>query len=494
MRNTDFRFFVRLFLRHSTTTSLAMANLNNLPVEITLIILEGAEDNAVLLDVCLVSRRLCAIAQPHLFRDITLGPRYIISSLLLLLRTIVSCSDLAAQVLFLEIDDAADSDEESEPENLATFSQAMKQYPVLHSLSGAEFDIITEEVKNLNIPRQDAAPSILQGINTNILSALLISFTPNLYRLSIAVDYLGLDSLLALARKLGDGVARPFGLGSLRSLHLECLGNSHGSEITFRDVAPLLPLLHLREFQLSGCAGYSWEEAAQSRLSGALDKSLSLSTISVLQSDVDAASMKMLCRSCKRLTAFHYDECDIGNEQLSHQQLHSSLHSQRHNLVNLRVDLSRNNHSGAIISTNAQNGSFLEYNNAKFMGLDQIFLGILPQLPSSLEHLAIQYCRVPVLQTLTFVASQANQGLLPAMNLISLHSDICYPGRMLGLPARGATDVLFEIACQGLQKLFKGTGIILRVESNLLEKTVQGYDFEYNCGTPGVLWPFIHLR
>jgi hypothetical protein len=31
-----------------------MANLNNLPVELTLIILECAEDNAVLLDVCLV--------------------------------------------------------------------------------------------------------------------------------------------------------------------------------------------------------------------------------------------------------------------------------------------------------------------------------------------------------------------------------------------------------------------------------------------------------
>jgi hypothetical protein len=48
---------------------------------------------------------------------------------------------------------------------------------------------------------------------------------------------------------------------------------------------------------------------------------------------------------------------------------------------------------------------------------------------------------------LTFVASQANQGLLLVMKLISLHSDICYLGGMLGLPARGATDILFEISC-----------------------------------------------
>jgi hypothetical protein len=184
----------------------------------------------------------------------------------------------------------------------------------------------------------------------------------------------------------------------------------------------------------------------------------------------------------------------MGHEQLSDQQLHSALHSQRHNLVNLRVGLSRNGRSGATVTTNDQNGYFQEYINTRFMGLDQSFLGILPQLPSSLEHLAIQYCRVPVLQTLAFVASQANQGLLPAMNLVSLHSDICYPGGMLGLPARGATDVLFEIACQDLRKLFEGTGITLRVESNLLAKTVQGYDFEYNYGAPGAFWPFVHLR
>jgi hypothetical protein len=184
-------------------------------------------------------------------------------------------------VLFLEIDDAAESEEESEPESLATFSQARKQYPVLHNISEAEFDVITEEVKYLNIPWQDAAPFILQGINPNIVSALLISFTPNLYCLTIAVDCLGLNSLLALARKLGDGIARLLGLGSLQSLHLECLGNSHDSEITFRDVAPLLPLLCLGEFQLSGCAGYSWEEADQSGLSGALAKALSISIISI---------------------------------------------------------------------------------------------------------------------------------------------------------------------------------------------------------------------
>lgn len=102
-------------------------------------------------------------------------------------------------------------------------------------------------------------------------------------------------------------------------------------------MALILHLLRLTEFQLIGCAGCSREEATQSRLLGVLNKPLSLSTFSVIQSDLDAASMEILCRSCKKLTVFHYDEGDMGSEQLSHRELNSSLQSQRHNLVNLRV-------------------------------------------------------------------------------------------------------------------------------------------------------------
>jgi hypothetical protein len=187
--------------------------------------------------------------------------------------------------------------------------------------------VINEEVRNLNILYQDAALSILGMSNAGILSTLLILFTPSLHHLSIAVDHCHLDILLNLAKRLGDGVLRRLSLGSLRSLHLKCLEDSHNSEVTFTDVALLLPLLHLTEFQLSGCAGYSWEEAALSTLSHALEKSLSLSTILVIKSNLDEASIKMLCRSCKRLAAFYYNECDVGNKQLSQQQLHSALHS-----------------------------------------------------------------------------------------------------------------------------------------------------------------------
>jgi hypothetical protein len=164
-------------------------------------------------------------------------------------------------VLSLEIDDTVDSDEESEPDSLANISQVREKHTVPLDLSGTEFAVITEEVRNLNILCQDAAPSILETTDAVILSIMLISFTLNLYHLSIAVNRRDLHLLLILVKRLGDGVLRPVGLGSLRSLQLECLNDGHSSEVTFREVASLLPLLHLTEFQLSGCAGYSWEEA-----------------------------------------------------------------------------------------------------------------------------------------------------------------------------------------------------------------------------------------
>jgi hypothetical protein len=61
-----------------------MANLNTLPVEVILMIFDCLEHNLMLSSVSLVSKRLCTIAQPRLFREITLSSSIILPSLLLL--------------------------------------------------------------------------------------------------------------------------------------------------------------------------------------------------------------------------------------------------------------------------------------------------------------------------------------------------------------------------------------------------------------------------
>lgn len=158
-----------------------------------------------------MAKTLRTITQPRLFREIPLSSS-IILPLLLLLRTLISSPDLAAHVLSLEIDDAAESDEESEPDSPENFPQARKQHVVPLFISGAEIAVVTEEVRNLNVPWQDAAPSILETTDAGVLSVLLMSFTPNLYHFSIDVDHRHPGLLLNLAKRLGDGGSRPLGL------------------------------------------------------------------------------------------------------------------------------------------------------------------------------------------------------------------------------------------------------------------------------------------
>jgi hypothetical protein len=129
----------------------------------------------------------------------------------------------------------------------------------------------------------------------------------------------------------------------------------------------------------------------------------------------------------------------------------------------------------------------------EFLTIDQLYLGDAPELPSSLTYLAIQNCQTPIAESLSYLAKLALTGHFPTLKTVSLHSDIMHPGGMLGLPRRGATDVLFYEACQRLRGKFKGTNIKLRLESDLLGNTVRGYATMFEYSQPGVFWPFIYL-
>jgi hypothetical protein len=130
----------------------------------------------------------------------------------------------------------------------------------------------------------------------------------------------------------------------------------------------------------------------------------------------------------------------------------------------------------------------------EFLTINQLYLADAPELPSMLTYLAIQNCQAPIVELLTHIGKLALTGDLPNLKTVLLRSDITYPGRMLDLPRRGATDILFGEACQTLRDKFKGTKIKLGLESDLLGSTVQGYATMFEYGQPGVYWPFIYLH
>lgn len=127
-------------------------------------------------------------------------------------------------------------------------------------------------------------------------------------------------------------------------------------------------------------------------------------------------------------------------------------------------------------------GSLTDFVSLERLILDQVYLGKAPQFPICLKHLAVQNCQFPIAPLLAYMAGLALDGKLPSLASISPHTDAIYPGQMLGLPHRGATDGLFDKACLELLGSLNGTGITLQLEGNLLDKTVQGYDAAFECG------------
>ncbi|KAI9372923.1 hypothetical protein BJX61DRAFT_410325 [Aspergillus egyptiacus] len=480
----------------------------SLPPEIVLIILESTDDITVLRDFCLVSKRFRPLAQRLLYREITLNPLDLSLSLFLLLRTFTCCPLLAAEVQYLDIDTDTGSAAVADQKSIADAGTRF-------GLSGADTGLLTQDAQELIHSIQ---PPISTGIWTDdasVLPALLLSRTPNLKHLVISMDQRSLAILVALATPVQrNGNSRHTTLlsciDSLECLYLDCVQDSHGSEIQISDIALLLSLLQqLKELRISNCTGYNNNTQIISNPTyplttiDLLPNTLPLSTLSFRESHVDPADIATLVASCKELASFYCAVC----EPIFLQIYYSLLSCQRRSLKDLRLSCESDSDSASGPVTPepepelepapkvpVHHGSLQEFTSMEFLSLDQALLGENPLLPTSLRHLAIRNCQRPILPTLAFLAALAMDGQLPELGMISLHTDISYPGGMLDLPRRGATDLLFDEACSGLRRCLLGTGILLRFDSNLLDKTVEGYDFAHRFGADGVVWPFIYLR
>ncbi|GLA56004.1 hypothetical protein AnigIFM63604_003493, partial [Aspergillus niger] len=221
---------------------------------------------------------------------------------------------------------------------------------------------------------------------------------------------------------------------------------------------------------------------------------LPISTVSLSGSFIEVTDIDALIGLCRKLAAFYY--CQYGSqsiEPLSPQRLYSLLFCQRNSLRVLQVSLYDLIGSSPIFS-DLQFGSLKDFVGLEYLILDQVYFNCTPQLPPSLKHLTIRECRSPVAPSLVSIAECVLNGQLPNLQIICLHSDGIFPGKMLNLPQRGATDILFNEACRKLLDIFDGTGITLRFENDLLDKTVQGYGAAYEYGQPGLYWPFIYLE
>ncbi|RDH27074.1 hypothetical protein BDQ94DRAFT_122862 [Aspergillus welwitschiae] len=461
--------------------------LSDLPPEIVLIILDFIETTAALNDICLVSKKFCAIAQPLLYHEIILGPGDVLLSILLLCRTITTCPLIAAHIQQLDIDT-------DNPGFLLAEGEHNINAVNPDKMPKADIHLLEKEAQDLNLGGIDASHFGTEIGDSVIFSMLIISRTQNLRSLVITLDPQGLFLLTSLSQGRINALWSLPCLGGLQRLHLRCRKGRCNNRMNMNSIARLLSLLPLREIQISDyCSGgqdsYETDIADVTPL-----RSISASAVSLNGSSIEETDIDVLIGLCKNLTAFYYGPCGSYNYQLSFQRLYSLLSCRRDSLRVLQLSFDDPFGIPPTFRDHQSGGPPKQFVVLEYLILDQVYLSRIPELPSSLVHLTIRECRSPIAQALACIAESVLNGKLPNLQCISLHSDIACPGQMISLPKRGATDILFNKTCQDLHNILDGTGITLELEKDLLDKTVQGYGAAYEYGQPGEFWPFIYLE
>ncbi|KAL3496343.1 hypothetical protein BJX62DRAFT_193924 [Aspergillus germanicus] len=463
-------------------------SLITLPAEIVLLILDYVDSPEALRNFCLLSAKFRAIAQPLLYREITLNPKDLPLSLLLLCRTITTSPLIASQVRSLEVDTEQSSDLDA-----TGFTERRE-------LSKHDTRLLKCEAQKLNLNSIEQFNSTSWATDSIILPLLLISRFPNLRELVINLDPAGLSLLTSLAQaRNADNTRQSLAcLGSFRTLHLGCFRDAHGNGIDIRNITLLLSFLRLSKIQISNYDSMPHDNVPLAPIDAAPDvppRSLSVSTISLDRSSINTTDMGTLVNSCKELDSLNYGQCDSQAIQLNPEQLYSQLLFQRDSLRVLQLSYEDDSlgTGPSPAFTPSHFGSLLGLDHLESLTIDQIYLDAAPEFPSSLSRLSIQNCQSPIAGLLTYLANLASTGFFPNLKNVFLHSDNIYPGRMLDLPRRGATDVLFHEACRMLLGIFNGTGVALRLNKDLLGITDRGYADAFEFGLPGVFWPFIYM-
>jgi len=290
----------------------------------------------------------------------------------------------------------------------------------------------------------------------------------------------------------------PSPLEGLRLLHLVDTngGRTNGTKLSLTDIMPLLSLPQLDKIHVDNCCGHIPGISSYLLPERAPPGTFNFSEISFRNSCVDAISIHTLIAACKSLQCFDYFACASPFNQFNPRELRSALNYQQSSLKRLNISFYNNLEVSANVQIwgNMSYGSFLGFSNLEALDVDQVFSDVLPDLPPSLKTFGLRNCYAPVYHTISYLALKVDLGATPLLKEVYLSTDVLAPGKMLDLPSRGATDVLFYEACNCLENLFAGTDVSLSFESDLLAHMVHDYSFAFEFDRSGQFWPLIYLK
>lgn len=479
-----------------------MRGFSSLPLELVICIIQSAEDVTDLRAWCTVSKTIAAIAQPLLYHEIDLEDCGTVEgtlSLFLLTRTITNSPQIAGWIQSLSIDAITTCGYDD------FFREPYEQLPRWDS--EGKYSPCANEIKNFSIAvdRLEEIYDVSEFLTaskskSNILAALLVSCTTNLTDLTIHVNRNSLALLTALGQQPITGYSC---LSKIKSLCLKSFTETAPKdEMNFDSVTALLLLLpKLNVIWINGCLdapNKKLNDARSNRLSKILlPQTLPITRLSFARSCLTASNLQVLINACKDLKVFSFTDrhkLHRQDQQFSPVELYSALDCQKSNLQDLRVSLETDSIYQALDWDGSTYGSFKECTRMKFLELDERFLGLPPAgFPDSLECLVIQNCQSSIFNLLSYLAALVLAGTeLTSLRTISVYAHVLFPGGMLGLPLKGATELMFNEAQQDLVALFLDTEVTLRFESGLLEKTYLGYEVASEDGFPGDYGPFVY--
>ncbi|GLA43385.1 hypothetical protein AnigIFM63309_001118 [Aspergillus niger] len=400
-------------------------------------------------NLCRVCRLFRELAQPLLFEHVDLsGFPGDLRNLVLLTRTVLRRPSLGEHIRSLSV--LPDHDHH-------VFDKSPKP------LTADDRKLFTSSIRDIGLATEDERDwmSALkkEEFDYSLMVILLILKAPNLRLLTLAGGYFAMKPLEQLWKR------HPAVLSKLEDLWFEGDDLLKGYPLTIYEEMvsrPQLRSLNIEEAHLSDdLFPACWTP-----------QSLTTSRISLRLCHIDAPSVTKLLRACRTVTHFIYDNFTIDPEDQPHNlcpvreatapELCAALLPHKDTLECLTVTFNREprerENIDDYVARQAKIGPLRDFSVLRRLTVQQAFLPLQPQFPSTLEQLTVDDCNVSVRGLAEHLAKEHRQGRLPALKRVEMLAvDITDPIKLPGqqIPF-GQTP---EQSYTSIKDLFKDTSV-----------------------------------
>ncbi|KAJ5171818.1 hypothetical protein N7492_004411 [Penicillium capsulatum] len=410
---------------------------------------DGPDDVDDLRNLCLVSRRMCDISQPVLFRhfieDTLDGDlRNTVSFARALYRRPDLGKHVQSIVMSEPVDPAIDLPE-LVTEDLQLFKPAIQDLEL-----GNDEETWLDELKEMNL---------------SVFAALLVMKTPNLRSLTLPGGLFSMKHFSPLFRR------NPSLLNGLQDFWAEACESTSTYSIASFEAFLKLPKLQVVIFEYGDLYSGSYPSAWA-------PGTLAVEDISFHHCYLDAGAIRKLLKACRKLKTFTYENFTLdpteardpptpqSPAEFNSVQALEAARLHKDSLEEFVLDFSREpwdiEDVPAYIARQTKVGSFREFSVLERISLPHAVLPPCPKFCAALKELTITDCNSSIRDMMQHIAKDCKSGHYPALNKIKvLTLDVTQPIQLAG--QRRPPGQTPEQCFRSLQALFQGTNVDFQI-------------------------------